>query len=75
MLVCYTDDESSADEGDSPKKAKDKDKKHIWNHGSEFKLLDLQKWFILAGYNFSGLLHEFVIYCIGHDGNLFSNDI
>lgn len=35
MLVCSTEDEVNVEDTDSPKK-KDKDKKFLWNHGSEY---------------------------------------
>lgn len=34
MLICKSDDETSQDENESPKK-KEKDKKYLWNHGSK----------------------------------------
>lgn len=34
MLICKSDDDTSQDENESPKK-KEKDKKYLWTHGSK----------------------------------------
>ena len=40
MLVCLEDDYESPDE-QSDKKKRDKDRRFLWNHGSEFTVANL----------------------------------
>ncbi|XP_062611714.1 transcription initiation factor TFIID subunit 7-like isoform X2 [Saccostrea cucullata] len=42
MLICKSDEEMSQDENESPKK-KEKDKKHLWNHGITRPLKNVRK--------------------------------
>lgn len=43
MLICKSDDDTSQDENESPKK-KEKDKKYLWTHGS--KQYWISSWFM-----------------------------
>ncbi|XP_056010473.1 transcription initiation factor TFIID subunit 7-like isoform X2 [Ostrea edulis] len=42
MLICKSDDDTSQDENESPKK-KEKDKKYLWNHGITRPLKNVRK--------------------------------